>query len=528
MKTAFFFKRFFRLSTSLKQDGTSLQAINKIKFTFLLFFLFCLLLCWNFKMSDLPGLHGDEAWMGIKANSYLHGEKVHLLGMNTYTGILQSSVSALSFKIFGTSLYGLRVAGPLFNFLGLLILICGVKKKNFGILFLVTVLQSSLLLISPRIAWEVNTFTLFFLSIAIVSILKIIESIERCNSSWTFVFLLVNILGTYNHVIFLCIPISAFIGLLAWSFLERDLGFIKLIILFLINLVNITLIFFLMKYGSGSFFGSTTYILIFAVALILLVQILIIHRISTIRVNIAFELKNYTLGIVVFGCLLNFLYYHGLALLEVFSNYKLIMHVYSYPFSWLVKTVFIICGITIICAIAYFLFQDVKNGGKAAIPAVAIISYLCVFSIFTTNNSMRYYLSIYVVFAIYLAYTINLQFRFGKIILTVLLATGLLNNTNLWKIYLNDNHNIAAMKVSVGTRLIENSGHFLPKAPLIRILQKNSIGSIYYDSERYFLEQPILFYKLIVPWKENKFKRAIIDIDYNPKDNTNGYFVLMN
>lgn len=171
------------------------------------------------------------------------------------------------------------------------------------------------------------------------------------------------------------------------------------------------------------------------------------------------------------------------------------MNIYSYSPPKFVENIFRFCGIATMATIAYFLCQDIKKGGKDAIPAMSIISYLCIFSIFTTNNSLRYYLAIYIIFSIYVALRLNLRFKQGKMILAILILAGMLTQITIWEIYLNnDAHPAAALKVKVGNNMTEDSGHFLPKAPLVEFLQKNNIGHIYYDSERYFLEQPILFY----------------------------------
>jgi len=44
---------------------------------------------WLYKLDVLPGLHGDEAWFGLKADEFNRQGIAHLYGMNTYTGILQ-------------------------------------------------------------------------------------------------------------------------------------------------------------------------------------------------------------------------------------------------------------------------------------------------------------------------------------------------------------------------------------------------------------------------------------------------------
>jgi 4-amino-4-deoxy-L-arabinose transferase-like glycosyltransferase len=59
-------------------------------------------------LGSVPGLHGDEAWAGLRAAEILHGLRP-LLGMNEYTGPLHQYLIAAVFSITGFSVGALRL-----------------------------------------------------------------------------------------------------------------------------------------------------------------------------------------------------------------------------------------------------------------------------------------------------------------------------------------------------------------------------------------------------------------------------------
>ncbi len=59
--------------------------------------LLYLIFCWTFKLDDLPGLHGDEAWFGLKAYHLMERPIEKLTGMNYYTGMLQTWTASFFF-----------------------------------------------------------------------------------------------------------------------------------------------------------------------------------------------------------------------------------------------------------------------------------------------------------------------------------------------------------------------------------------------------------------------------------------------
>lgn len=70
-------------------------------------------------LADAPGLHSDEAWVGVRAwNIYQQGD-ASWFGTQRYTGPLHQLLVALSFRIFGPGIYSLRGVGVVANAIAL-------------------------------------------------------------------------------------------------------------------------------------------------------------------------------------------------------------------------------------------------------------------------------------------------------------------------------------------------------------------------------------------------------------------------
>lgn len=61
-----------------------------------------------YKIETIPGLHGDEAWAGLRAHAILNGERP-TTGMNTYTGPLYGFLLAPVLWLLGANVFALRV-----------------------------------------------------------------------------------------------------------------------------------------------------------------------------------------------------------------------------------------------------------------------------------------------------------------------------------------------------------------------------------------------------------------------------------
>jgi hypothetical protein len=482
---------------------------------------------WLFKLDILPGIHGDEAWAGLKANEFNKTGIDHLYGMNTYTGILQPLMSSLFFKSIGLGIYQLRITGVIFNMLALIIICITLhahKKGLISVFFLLIFSQSALYLISPRVAWEVNTFTLFFISLLIAATVNIMADMTEFKPFWAMLFFIGNILGTYNHILFSCISVAALIAVVLWSLYNKTRSLQRTTVLLVFNLINMTLVFISMRYWLDRSVFQTPYLVVLMTAAILTVEIIILKKLPNLttyhsfRVNIHAHFIYLILAIL----LISFIVFHGMALFRVMSNYELIIHAYSYPFTPIIKLLFLAGGCVIGFYLCFYLAEDIKDK-SGSLYAFFIIGYLGLLSVYTTNCSFRYYLSIYPVVSLYLAIKMGKRIKRAIPLIISLILTVVLINIFMFQIFNYPERPIKAMDITIGNGQVETSAHFLPSKPLIDFLRENEIDKIHYISEQYFLEQPVLFYQLIEPWRQEPGNTAIIDYDYS--GNKHGYML---
>lgn len=474
---------------------------------------------WFFKLDALPGLHGDEAWAGLKANEYTRSNISRFTGMNSYTGILQPLISSSVFKILEPGVSQLRLPGVVANLIALIVLGITFLANGMGkslIIFLLIIAQSTLFLVSPRIAWEVNSFTLFFLSVVIMAITKILNSSNRYQSFWAFIFLAINLAGTYNHIIFSSVGLSGFLGITLWTVYNRNFLFHYITALIAVNLLNLGLLYFIMQYLSLNYL-STSIVSIIAILFLGLIcfEVVFIKKTSLIRFPtnlIGGPLSHAIVYIILAILFLCFCRYHGLALFDVLANQKILTHVYSMRFGVIGTLTFQFTGCLLLFLVLYQLWQDVRQECKSPF-AFVLITYLGVLSFYTTNNSLRYYLIAYVLLALYLALRHNRSFIRTAALLLCLAVSLISVNISLIKAMNHDSRPMRPVTFTVGNNQLETSSHFLPSKPLIEFLKSNNAGNIYYLDDRYFLEQPILFHYMIAPWKQDSSRTAIVGYD---------------
>ena len=146
---------------------------------------------WSVCLGEYPGLHGDEAWSANKALDLKAYSLFSWNGMTYYTGCLQYLFSYISFGIFGEGILQLRVVGIIFNFCGLIVILSYLHKEyskstQISIFFLMLIGQSAFWMVYPRIAWEVNSFTLLFIAINLKYLRSFVTSGVTMNTTLIF------------------------------------------------------------------------------------------------------------------------------------------------------------------------------------------------------------------------------------------------------------------------------------------------------------------------------------------------------
>lgn len=480
---------------------------------------------WLWRISDFPGLHADEAWAGLRAHGFLTTGHLEAFGMTRYTGSMQSLLAAPFFEILGTSVFSLRIAGILFNLAGLCLVVkvLGKGKKQASCIFLLLMLQSSMWLLYPRIAWEVSSFTLFFVAIFLFIHSKI-NTQKSPETIWVFLFFLVGLLSSYNHIIFSCIAFAYLLARIVMALIKGEFS-LKRLYVPVMNMVNISILFSCMKILKRVLFEK--YVLIIFAVLIFLafIESFFISRIQdrigllatyTVKQRVNILLIVYTLALV------PFFYFHGWAVLNSMTSYKTFQHILGMPSD---NIHFLFSMASTILSLACFLFllsTDLK-AGKISFSVAFILSYMALFSFYTQANSPRYYLALQLFIFLYLAFNVK-KLKMLWMYLILIAIGGCWNLFLLADVYRNKQTTFVARDMYFGSRY-ETSNHFKSIVPLMDSLRKYRVKHINYADNHYFLEQPIRFMELIRPW--DKEEGTSITIDYGDTEK-NGGFIWIN
>ncbi|QDW24351.1 hypothetical protein FFJ24_005730 [Pedobacter sp. KBS0701] len=481
---------------------------------------------WVYKIDLLPGLHADEAWFGLEAIKIKKTGVTSLTGMTAYTGILQQLINAVSFRIFGIGVIQLRITTVFFNLVGLGIIyqvLYSVRRVS-SVVLLLMLAQSVLFITASRIAWEVNTFHLFFFSISFLSIMRMIREGEQ-RTVWQHAFLIANMLGAYNHIIFSSLVLSLFLGLLFYTTVSKDRAYMRIIFLCICSIFNTAILLCAFKYIPNVIGKADPLMLLGCMIILITYQVRIIQNMELKRLVLkTTALKYFVASFGMFGLLL-FLIHHGLAFFQFISNLKTFESIYGLAPNALFEFSYSICAIVFIIYLLDSLFRHLKKRSILSPFASVVIFYFVVFTFYTTANSLRYYILIYFLCTTYLSLEVGKLRRVHYPLLLTVLTMILMNSYLLIRIYSRSKDQVAAVTVSIGNNQKENSGHFLPNKPLIDFLKENKVSKIKTITNDYFIQLPVTFYEQASPWNKVENNHAVIDYNSNP--NSNGFDMVL-
>jgi len=472
---------------------------------------------WFLKLGELPGLHGDEAWFGLQAIDYSQNGIHSLCGMTNYTGILQSSLSWLTFNLWNYGVQQLRVGGVILNIIGLLILFYtfySIRELKGGLFFVLLMAQSIFYCVYPKIAWEVTSFNLLFISILIHAALKIWCHDGDNKRFWAGVFLLVNIVGSYNHILFSCLAIAGLTGTLLWGTVTKNSDLGKYLPILFLNVINVTLLHFLMVYCFGYIYidNWTFFVLIAVVFTLITLESCFYQKLKfTALTRLRSKYVRKLVPVMLLAGLTLFVMIHGVSFFLVMTNYTPLIRFFSFETPPAQKIIYC-ANAGVLCAI--LLFFLVKDFLKSSLIPYLFVAYVGIFNVYTINPYDRYYLSLYVLIWFYLAYKLSRSTLLSSPVLISTLIVIIINTSIFTNIFTDLNRPLRPVEYSIGLDKKEKSGHFISVKPLVTVLRKNGISNIKYLSQQYFIQTPIEFYRNCEPWPVFSLDTLAVDYDY--------------
>src|SRR5215813_13178846 len=181
-----------------------------------------------FHLAQFPGLHGDEAWLGLFALRIRAQGLYSPHGMNSYTGSLYAWLLSWVFAYFPPDVFSLRLGGMLLNGAAVVIATWHFAKRfglSSALVWLYLLGTSALFVFKSRLAWEVTALQNLLLTGILVLCARFLEDRRRAFGD-VLAFLVLNYIGVINHFIFISVPVSlalvALVHMILWD--DRELG----------------------------------------------------------------------------------------------------------------------------------------------------------------------------------------------------------------------------------------------------------------------------------------------------------------
>lgn len=355
------------------------------------------------RLDAFPGVHGDEAWVGLFARRLADLGLYTPHEMNTYTGPLYAWLVKLSFARFGTGVWALRLPGAALN-IAAWALLAGVAARAGGarsaLAWCLFAAASPIVTLKSRVAWEVYALQPFLAGAVLWAAVTLASGPSRAAA------LLLgasSLLGVQNHFIFLSLPL-ALAGAAAVLHARRPDGrWTPLLDAALANLAPcITL--FLLKPLVGE--AGWPAVRIPALAAFAAAPAAVPGLVPAAgRLRGALEaplgrLLSSPAGTWVMRALALlmavFFWFHWVALIEIQSGTVVFERLASWRLPLAAQAPLYIWGAAMLSATLLESFRRLRDGGAgleapAALLAVLPAVYAAVFVVFRNTSSIRYY-----------------------------------------------------------------------------------------------------------------------------------------
>ena len=186
------------------------------------------------RLGDFPGLHGDEAWLGLDAMRIQAHGLVSLDGMNRYSGSLFPALVSLAFAHWGAGIVALRLAGVILNAVAACLMAFTLRKQASAAFLFVLLLASSLLfLFYGRVAWEISALFHLLLALILFALTGLSRN-PRSDFGRVFLLLLAFSIGTWTHFMFeaAAVGLAAAALVVAWRYPDG----VRVLLLAMVNL----------------------------------------------------------------------------------------------------------------------------------------------------------------------------------------------------------------------------------------------------------------------------------------------------
>jgi hypothetical protein len=493
---------FFVISEQLSVPISSRLLIQSLAISILL----VLLIAAIFRLSRFPGLHADEAWMGLRALEIMQRGFFSVHGMNRYSGAAFPGLVAVTFSALGVNVFSLRLLGALLNWAAVALVMATFWRRGNAPFYVALLFASSLLfLFYSRVAWEVSALENFALALIIFALSRL-SSAGSPRFEDAFLFFSAFGFATWNHFIFLGAVLSFTITALFIFFRDANPASARIVLLGTLNLVVPALLYYGKPHlRDGDFINHAMPALLSGVTLLLGISLLFVTMDRRVSPSIARFLAakpflSRRLALLLMYCLFAGLIYtfreHLMAFFGTLSGVIMRERVVSYVTEsadsipgllWAA----VLVGVFFVFLIRATLSPPPQSNTSRCILLVWPAAFLAIIHFIAPWSADRYYLIPHFIFLVALALVFDEIPFLWKRALGVILIIGFVQGQFFFWSEASKAENRRPIEVRFGPYYDDKSAHFLRLDQLEGFLRENGICEI--ESSSYFIQKPLEF-----------------------------------
>jgi hypothetical protein len=467
----------------------------------------------SFHLAQFPGLHGDEAWLGLFALRIRDQGLYSPHEMNSYTGSLYAWLLSWVFTYFSPDVFSLRIGGVLLN--GAAVVIAAWHfAKRFGLgsalIWLYLLGTSALFVFKSRLAWEVTALQNLLLTGILVLCARFLEDKRRSFGS-VLAFLVLNYIGVINHFIFISVPASLALVVLVQIIFWDDAELGDFFRLSLCNGLMAALVFLVKSQITETQWQHHQY---FFTVLSMLIPLAFAaayawtgprtgHWLCTLctrhlgtPLGQTLIKRSLALGLVLFCG------FHLKALMQVWSAVVLFEHLASWIPPLPLRLVLYAWACSLLGAFGLHTYRRLEPGTfsrlspYARLLALWPVIYLAVFILFRDRSHIRYYiLPSFLIVASLTAALSRIDWAMHRWVIAAYLGVAVMLNLCFWGEMARPLPRRPLVH-RIGWHL-ERSADFLPKDALYQTLVKEKVCT--FQASNFFINLPLAFYLYVHP-----------------------------
>lgn len=355
------------------------------------------------RLAVFPGLHGDEAWIGLFADRLAAQGLFTPHEMNTYTGPLFGELVRASFSFFGPGVWSLRLPGAALN-VGAWLLFWGTVRRTggpaAGAVWALFAAGSGIVFLKSRLAWDVYALQPLMLA---ATLRAAVWSLEGGGRPAALLLFASSLVGVQNHFIFMSAPLSlaaAAAALYARTGRREWLGLLQTA---LVNLLPCALLFLMKPLLTEAAWPALRWPLVAAFWAAPVAALALEGRRERWRAPLAAAFSAAAArnagswvrkAFVVL--LAGFLWFHWVALIEIQSGSAVLQRLASWKLPLWAEVPMFVWAALILVQAALVGLRALEDGGEGLAPPQVLLSvlpvvYAAVFIVFRNTSSVRYY-----------------------------------------------------------------------------------------------------------------------------------------